>query len=250
MGLAVVTIASGGLPIVETTRGIPVSEAASGFGVPVTKVTGKPGLPVTFETIGIVAPVTYATLNGVATTTTLSNGNLTATRSNTSTTMAGARSASLKNTGKYYVEVTVGIRNGRFDSISLMPAANTYADNLSAGTSIFMDVSWFAVQNVYTNGTGGAVKVIPTTVGSVIGVAADMDNRRAWFRSGAGLWNNTAGANPATNVGGQQIVPVTAHALMLCFGDNASTVGDTYTVNFGATAFANTAPAGFTGWPV
>ena len=53
MGLAVVTVAIGGLPIVETTRGTPVTEAANLRGVPVTKVVGKPGLPVTFETIGV-----------------------------------------------------------------------------------------------------------------------------------------------------------------------------------------------------
>jgi Concanavalin A-like lectin/glucanases superfamily len=53
VGLPVVTVASGGLPIVETTRGTPVTEATNLRGVPVTKVVGKPGLPVTFETIGV-----------------------------------------------------------------------------------------------------------------------------------------------------------------------------------------------------
>jgi hypothetical protein len=54
MGLAVVTVASGGIPVVDVTAtfpkfGMPVSEAASGYGVPVTKVTAPlPGLPVTY----------------------------------------------------------------------------------------------------------------------------------------------------------------------------------------------------------
>jgi len=49
MGLAVVTVASGGLPIVESTvGGTPVTEATNGRGLPVTKVVGKPGLPVVF----------------------------------------------------------------------------------------------------------------------------------------------------------------------------------------------------------
>lgn len=53
MGLAVVTVASGGLPVVDVTaiapkRGLPVTEAANGRGVAVTKVTGRPGLPVVY----------------------------------------------------------------------------------------------------------------------------------------------------------------------------------------------------------
>jgi hypothetical protein len=54
MGLAVVTVASGGLPVIDVTAttpklGVPVTEAANGRGIPVTKVTlPKGGLPVTF----------------------------------------------------------------------------------------------------------------------------------------------------------------------------------------------------------
>jgi hypothetical protein len=54
MALPVVTVASGGLPVVDVTAttpqfGVPVSEAASGQGVPVTKVIEPaPGLPVTY----------------------------------------------------------------------------------------------------------------------------------------------------------------------------------------------------------
>ena len=54
MGLAVVTVASGGLPVVDVTAttpglGVPVTEAANGLGIPVTKVTlPKGGLPVTY----------------------------------------------------------------------------------------------------------------------------------------------------------------------------------------------------------
>jgi len=61
MAMAVVTVASGGLPVVDVTAtfpnlGRPVTEAASGRGVPVTKVTPlaatgmPPGLPVVYVT--------------------------------------------------------------------------------------------------------------------------------------------------------------------------------------------------------
>ena len=53
MGMPVVTVATGGVPVVDVTAvapkvGLPVTEAANGRGVAVTKVTGKPGLPVVF----------------------------------------------------------------------------------------------------------------------------------------------------------------------------------------------------------
>ena len=54
MAIAVVTVAAGGIPVVDVTAttprlGIPVSEAATGKGIPVTKVTlPAGGLPVTY----------------------------------------------------------------------------------------------------------------------------------------------------------------------------------------------------------
>lgn len=55
MGLAVVTVASGGMPVTDNTAkglGTPVTEAANGRGIAVTKVTpavGKAGgLPVVY----------------------------------------------------------------------------------------------------------------------------------------------------------------------------------------------------------
>jgi hypothetical protein len=54
MALPVVTVASGGLPVVDVTAttpllGLPVAEATNGRGLAVTKVVGgKPGLPVTY----------------------------------------------------------------------------------------------------------------------------------------------------------------------------------------------------------
>lgn len=58
MGMAVVTLAAGGLPVVDvsatTKLGLPVSEAANGYGVAVTKVAGL-GLPVVYVTAPLVA---------------------------------------------------------------------------------------------------------------------------------------------------------------------------------------------------
>jgi hypothetical protein len=57
MGLAVVTVAAGGLPVCDVTAttkaGMPVTEAANGYGVAVTKVAVVVGNPI----LGI--PVVY-----------------------------------------------------------------------------------------------------------------------------------------------------------------------------------------------
>jgi hypothetical protein len=53
MGMPVRTVAAGGLPVIDVSAtiktGLPVTEAANGFGVPVTKVTAF-GLPVVYVT--------------------------------------------------------------------------------------------------------------------------------------------------------------------------------------------------------
>jgi hypothetical protein len=65
MATPVVTIASGGLPVVDVTaskpnNGKPVTEAANGFGIPVTKVTpvigGAAATAVTYVTVAIGNP--------------------------------------------------------------------------------------------------------------------------------------------------------------------------------------------------
>ncbi len=54
MAVAVVTVAAGGLAVIDVTAttpklGMPVTEATTGRGIPVTKVTlPRGGLPVTF----------------------------------------------------------------------------------------------------------------------------------------------------------------------------------------------------------
>jgi hypothetical protein len=53
MSLPVVTVAAGGLPVVDVTAiapktGLPVTEAANGYGVAVTKVVGQAGMPVVY----------------------------------------------------------------------------------------------------------------------------------------------------------------------------------------------------------
>ncbi len=58
MGMPVVTVASGGMPVIDvsatTGKGVPVSEAVNGFGRAVTKVAAY-GMPVVYVTTPLLA---------------------------------------------------------------------------------------------------------------------------------------------------------------------------------------------------
>lgn len=67
-----------------------------------------------------------------------------------------------------------------------------------------------------------------------------------WFRRNGGIWNGNPSADPATGVGGISLATVAGQTL---FPTVQGTGDASQTVNFGATAFANAAPAGFVGPP-
>jgi hypothetical protein len=244
MGLAVVTIAAGGLPVVETTRGFPVSEAANGRGVAVTKVTGKPALPVTFETIGIAA--TGPTLDpATLTNATLSNGNLTATHS-TNTNNSGARGLYPKSAGKYYFEFRVIEALGSSNNLwGILASTASYTNAQSfINSTIMYQSSWVA-----SNGVGSIANLGGAIVnGEFLGIAVDLTARLFWIRRSGGNWNGSGTANPATGVGGITVTPTLAMSPVIGFGPGVSP-GDASTINYGTTAYANAAPSGFVNWP-
>jgi hypothetical protein len=187
-------------------------------------------------------PPTYATLNGTALNATLSNGNLTATSTGGG---GGGRSAALKSSGKYYFEVTIGTTVSYSNATGILASSATYADacNGNSGTTVVIHGSGF----VYTQGSYASKQLGSAVVATnVIGVAVDLDNKKAWFRKNGGNWFNTAigSENPATNTGGVTIVAGEYGPAMAFQG----TTADNATFNFGTTAFAAAAPSGFSGW--
>jgi hypothetical protein len=248
MALPVVTVASGGLPVVEVTGfGLPVTEAANARGIAVTKVAGKPGLGVTFvsETGGpVVIPATWNPADKSANIA-LSNGNLTAQA--TSTADGGVRATAGKTTGKYYFEILWSSSLGGGDTgCGIATAAAVLS---SIGVSAVGAALVFVSGNVYFNGSNvGSAGTMPGAPFTIC-VAADLGNSRIWFRPNGGNWNNSGTANPATNAGGFNIAalfPGSAAYPVMALNLNTT---PTYTANFGATAFAQPVPSGFTaGW--
>ena len=255
MGMPVVTVAAGGLPVVESTNGfgIPVTEANPKFGVAVTKIVDGLGLPVIFETIGIVASVTYATWdpNTVAAQVTLSGGNLVTTNTGTTGTNQGACGVNAfgQTTGKYYFESTLtaflgGGNNGIGAGIVTTPYTSI-GPNGTGGTMMYGGSG-----NIYSNGANSGFTLGARSTGNVIGVAIDLDNRKAWYRvAPSGNWDGNATHNPVTNTGGVAI-PAGTIIPFCTFGGIGGVSNNVITANFGASSFTGAVPSVFTaGWP-
>lgn len=251
MGCPVVTVAAGGLPVVETPFGTPVTEAANGRGVAVTKVVGKPGMPVVYETIGVVAPVSYATWDAAtAVAVTLSGGNLIVTAAGGTATNQGAHviAASGKSAGKIYLELALSaVGGGTNVGFGIGTPSSTYT---AMGNNATTGVMVFNSGNVYANGGNAGVSFgLLVGTGGTFGVAVDLDNRKLWFRLGAaGNWNTNVANSPVTNVGGIAI-PAGTMVPFCTFGSTAGSNSTFTTANFGASAFIGALPSGFTsGW--
>jgi hypothetical protein len=163
-------------------------------------------------------------------------------------TAAGAvRTIDKLNSGKLYFEYTcttwtsncgVGVANSRA-VLSTVAGNPLNASFVQGGNG-----------NVWVNGAQvSGASLGARANGDVIGVAIDLNTPLIWYRvAPSGNWNNAAGANPATGVGGIPIISITS-ALIPLFGLFAvnSNVAQSITANFGDSAFVGAVPAGFTG---
>lgn len=165
----------------------------------------------------------------------------------TSTSTGGVRSTGSKTSGKIYFEVawtgspggaryTCGINN---NSVPLI--------NLDVNGAIVRTDDGFIRIN-------GAIQASVGTFasGDVAGIAFDLgvSPARAWFRRNNGTWNNSGTADPATNTGGYDISAMFPSNAAFASVSTSTSTSIAATANFGATAFAFTAPSGFTGWTV
>jgi hypothetical protein len=188
-----------------------------------------------------------ATLDGVPANVTLSNGNLTATHSNTLTS-SGARSSSNKTVGKFYFEVTMTVTHGDFDCVGILQSNATFINFVQNSTNCV--AVYKNTGAIYANGGASGKTLGAIAAGDVIGVAVDLDARKAWLRKNGGLWNGFAltSENPNTGLGGVTIGASVSFDPAVGFGGTGTAAGDAMTANFGASAFGSTAPVGFINW--
>lgn len=160
--------------------------------------------------------------------------------SRTSTGICYAFSNLWVDTGKYYFEAkcSVNVTNNTFIGLS---KTLTVSDFASGYNQIGVQL-----------GSGNSIVIASNATFTTLGAdsstdeydfAIDLTNKLLWVRLNNGNWNNNVSANPATGVGGATI-EAGAYAPTLFFA-SGSTNNDTVALNFGASAFTNTAPSGF-----
>ena len=173
-------------------------------------------------------------------TVTLSNNDKTAT---TTSSDAGVRSTQAQTSGtagKYYAEFLIVGSNAGTYGYGIAPTSG----------ALNSPIARFHVQastgNIRINNTAVGPSLGAIAVDDVISVAWDAGASLVWFRKNAGNWNNTAGNNPATNVGGldTSFAASTPHALWV-----GSTVnGAGITLRTETAEFTQATPTGFLSW--
>jgi hypothetical protein len=180
----------------------------------------------------------------------LSNSNLTATISTGATDNAVRSTKSHATSGKYYAEFTAnfGAAPGADTGVGI---ATSTAVLTSVGATSTNALLCYVSGNIYFNGSFTFTNVGGGITSGVICMAIDLDNKTSWFRLNNGPWNNpNAGANPATNTGGNSISAVFSGstAAYAIFTANYNANVPAITANFGATAFSFAVPSGFVAW--
>jgi len=175
---------------------------------------------------------------------TLSNGNLTAAHLPTGgNDYQGVRATSGATTGKKYFELLCDILVSSTNWTLGISNASQALDNFVGSTN--NSFGWAGDGSVYRN---GAVVTTIQTFGdnSVLCVAVDLDAELIWFRTNGGNWNNSATANPATGTEGRDYSAIAAGPYFPTVSMHRS--NEVAIANFGATAYAQTAPSGFGNW--
>lgn len=206
-----------------------------------------------YSTENVVPPIVPTTLNPADKDThiTLSGGNLTA--AGTAGWTGLVRSVKSQSAGKFYWEITFNAtqsQSGVGVAIGSLAVATQTFSNAGTGKAGLVQIGNVFVDGSATITVGGVgssnISFGTITSGTVICIAVDLTAKLIWWRLGAaGNWNNAAGRDPATGVGGASITNLTTAYATDCFGG-----ADTLISNFGATAFVGVVPSGFTaGWP-
>lgn len=175
--------------------------------------------------------------------------------------------------------ITAASTFGRSQSITPLPQAKVYAEfdpSTMPSTAIWnlgiSDTGWMAAGagyswigdtragGVYSENTPPMNVHVMTfntyqytaysgsniTAGTKICFAVDVPNMLMWVRFGAGNWNNSGSADPATGTGGFSIVTISGSALYWSVGFGG-VAGAVIAMNNGETAFTHTPPSGFAG---
>ena len=161
---------------------------------------------------------------------TLSGSDLIATKV-ISAGVSGVRSITNKSAGKWYFEITVG---SGYANLGI--GTSSAPLNAELGSDAHSYSFWGANGRIYHNGLNYAYGSIFTS--GVIGFAIDLDAGKIWWARN-GVWQNSGNPAGGTNEAFSGISG-TFYAMFSSYQLNGQV-----TANFGASAFAYTAPTGF-----
>jgi hypothetical protein len=153
------------------------------------------------------------------------------------------RAAHSLTTGRYYWEITVTT----FTNVASSVGVATPSAVLSSGLTVSGTTAVTQAGNVTVSGSNAGVAFGSIASGTRICIAFDLTGKLIWYRlDAAGNWNASGAANPVTGVGGVSVPLITTASPAAWLRPAAQT----YTANFGDTAFIGAVPAGFTsGFP-
>jgi hypothetical protein len=192
--------------------------------------------------------ITYATLDPATAGSdmTISGGNLTWSVGSTST-YNSVLSTLGKSSGKWYIEATcVSGGGGEWFAVGISTSMSSHGSTAYVGGQT---TSWgyLSGDGKYWHGGSGSAYGATYAVGSIVGIALDADNGYAYMITGAGggTWQNggvptSGGAGTGAMVGGL------SGTIYMAFS-TASFSSMSMTVNFGASAFHYSIPAGYSG---
>lgn len=170
----------------------------------------------------------------------LSNGGLTVTQTLPDVTVGSVRGSTHYPSGKYYFEFVVDV----YKDIQIGPANASLGggeylgeDNTHAIGAYSFGASWL--------GAGGTTTAPALTTGYTYCMAIDVANKKAWIKRSGGNWNENASADPVTGVNGATFSNVSGDVYP---GVSVNNQTGQITANFGASAYADPVPSGYSDW--
>lgn len=170
----------------------------------------------------------------------LSNGYLTVTDS--AGDGVSVRSGVFKVAGKFHCEFTIAGSVAGDPGVGFCNDAKSIGAPGLAGAGL-NSLGYYSDGLIWFNASGVLNTGVTYAGGDVVAMETDFDLRKVWFKKIGGNWNGSGTDNPATGTGGYSFIvnPGLYRAAV-------DTRQSTMTANFGATAFAIPASAGFLPW--
>lgn len=216
----------------EGTSGSSFSSFADTLGVPLAPFSALPSSSSIWTNPPATSAVAWNPLDK-SSNVVLSSGNIVA--SPNSSADSGVRATGGLTSGKVYFEVSWSSPGSSF-GCGICTVTAPLSNNNSANYVLVQQNGnvWVASTNVANIGSIGTATVC---------FAIDMNSMQAWCRINNNNWNASPTANPSTGAGGFSMSGIGAPPFFPVAVFNAAS--SVATANFGATAFAQAIPSGF-----